>query len=89
MADLATVQKRIEALKSAVKNPANKEAPRELEASEKIYAALEKGKPARSLDLSDDEKEFIRDLNLLTIKPVLYVLNTDENKQTEVPKIDA
>jgi len=88
LADLATVQKRIEALQNAVKNPANKEALRQLEITEKICDAIKKGQLVRSLDLSDDEKELIRDLNLLTIKPVLYVLNADENKQSEIPKID-
>ncbi|OGZ34305.1 MAG: redox-regulated ATPase YchF [Candidatus Portnoybacteria bacterium RBG_19FT_COMBO_36_7] len=88
MADLSTVQKRIEALKSAVKNPTNKEAPRQIEVSEKICQALERGQPARSVQMTDEEKELIRDLNLLTIKPVLYVLNTDENKSSENPKID-
>jgi ribosome-binding ATPase YchF (GTP1/OBG family) len=38
--------------------------------------------------MSNEEKELIRDLNLLTMKPVLYVLNTDENKNSEIPKID-
>jgi len=85
LADLATTQKRIESLKSDVKNPALKEASKQLEVYEKIYTALEQGKPVRSLNLSDDEKAIIRDLNLLTTKPVLYVLNTDENKNAEVP----
>ncbi len=85
LADLSTVQKRLEALKSAAKNPANKEAPRQLEVCEKIYETLEQGNPARSLNLADDEKELIRDLNLLTMKPILYVLNTDEKKVSENP----
>jgi hypothetical protein len=88
MADLATVQRRIEDLKSAVKNPANKEAPKQLEITEKLRTALEKGVPVRSVQMSDEEKEMIRDMNLLTMKPVLYVLNTDENKNSENPKID-
>ncbi len=84
LADLATIQKRIESLKSDVKNPALKEASKQLLVCEKIYTALEQGKPVRSLNLSDDEKALIRDLNLLTTKPVLYVLNTDENKNAGV-----
>ena len=46
---------------------------------EKVYAALSDGKPVRSLGLSGDEKEVLRELNLLTLKPVLYVLNTSED----------
>jgi len=78
LADLATVQKRLENLKSAAKNPADKIAPKQLAVCEKVYAVLEQGKPARSINLSEDEKAMIRDLSLLTIKPLLYVINTDE-----------
>ena len=80
LADFATVQKRIEALKSAVKSPTNKEAPKQLEICEKIYQTLEQGRPARSLNLSDDEQKIIRGLNLLTMKPMLYILNSDEKQ---------
>ncbi|MDD5589802.1 MAG: redox-regulated ATPase YchF [Candidatus Portnoybacteria bacterium] len=88
LADLATVQKRLENLKSASKNPNDKESPKALAACEKIYAALETGKPARSVALEEDEKELIRDLNLLTIKPILYVLNTDEAVFEQLPIIE-
>ncbi len=44
----------------------------------RVKAALEKGQPVRSLNLSDDEKLAIFDFHLLTIKPVLYVANMDE-----------
>ncbi|MBI4708994.1 MAG: redox-regulated ATPase YchF [Candidatus Portnoybacteria bacterium] len=82
LADLATASKRLEALKSAAKNPTDKIAPKQLEVCEKVYEALEQEKPARSLNLSNDEKEMIRDLNLLTIKPMMYVLNVDEKSET-------
>ena len=39
---------------------------------------LEDGKPARAYDFSDDERELIHDLNLLTLKPVVYAANMDE-----------
>ena len=45
---------------------------------EKILATLNNGQPASSLDLTDDEKIFIRDLHLLTMKPVMLVANTNE-----------
>jgi len=88
LADLDTVQKRLTNLRSAVKNTANKDAAKQLEVCEKIFTALGQGKPIRSLSLNDDEKILIRDLNLLTNKPVLYILNTDENAITPAIKID-
>lgn len=80
LADLAAVEKRLENLKSAAKNPANKEASKQFEICERLYKMLEEGKTARDLNLSDEEKKIIRDLNLLTLKPMLYVINTDEQK---------
>ncbi|MFH0852193.1 MAG: redox-regulated ATPase YchF [bacterium] len=88
LADLATVQKRLENLRSAAKNPSDKLAPKQLAVCEKIYAVLEQGKPARDAGLDQDEKKLVADLNLLTMKPVLYVINSDENKPAETPKIE-
>jgi len=45
---------------------------------EKIYAHLDQGKPVRSLALSEDEKLQIQDLQLLTLKPMLYIANVEE-----------
>ena len=39
---------------------------------------LEDCQPARAYDFSDDERELLRDINLLTLKPVLYAANMDE-----------
>jgi len=41
------------------------------------------GKPARSLEYTDDEKEILHDLHLLSMKPMLYVVNIDEGGQME------
>lgn len=46
---------------------------------EELQKALEDGKPARSLDLSEDDIELIKDLHLITLKKVLYVCNVDED----------
>ena len=78
LADLDSVEKK----KNKVAKLASsgiKEAKLVLPVYEKVYAALSDGKPVRSLGLSDDEKEVLRELNLLTLKPVLYVLNTSED----------
>ncbi len=61
----------------------DKEAKATLEVVEKILPALEAGKPAREIELSEDEELLIKSFNLLTKKPMLYVLNVDEDKVLE------
>ena len=46
---------------------------------EKVFDALQEGTPARALDLSEDDLEVLKELNLITLKPVLYVLNVAED----------
>ncbi len=76
--DLETVEKRLEKLKKQAKTgkPADK---KNVELGEKIYKALEEGRSARSIDLDDDGKALIKEMMLLTAKPILYVCNVDEN----------
>jgi ribosome-binding ATPase YchF (GTP1/OBG family) len=45
----------------------------------KIKTALESGKPARSIALSEEEQTMVSDLNLLTMKPCIYAANVSEN----------
>lgn len=56
-----------------------KQAKADLPVLEKVYDALQNGTPARALDLSDDDLEVLKELNLITLKPVLYVLNMAED----------
>ncbi|MBI5404717.1 MAG: redox-regulated ATPase YchF [Candidatus Kerfeldbacteria bacterium] len=86
-ADLAVVEKRHETATRALKAGLNREQKLTLEALTKTKAALEQGQPARMVDLSDDERLAIRDLNLLTAKPILYVLNIDESQLSDPPKL--
>ena len=44
----------------------------------KLLAAVQNGRPARVVDLSEEEQAAARDLHLITSKPVLYVANVDE-----------
>ncbi len=78
LADMETMEKRIDRTKKMLK--ADKKYALELEALEKIQEALANGKPARSVKLSDEEKETIKDLMLLTAKPILYVANISESQ---------
>lgn len=76
LADLETVGKRVTKLtKDAKGNPKLKV---DLDLAQNIQTELEKGKAARELDLSEKELEMIQGLNLLTLKPHIYIFNIDE-----------
>ncbi|MFH1710378.1 MAG: redox-regulated ATPase YchF [bacterium] len=79
LADMAAVEKRSSALKAVIKS-GSKDIRKELEAVEKIKKHLEEGIPLRLLELSDEEKHEIRDLHLLTVKPLIYIANIDERQ---------
>ena len=79
LADLESVDKRIARVAKMAKQK-DKEAMVEEPILVKIKAALEAEKPARSVELSDDEKKIIKGLHLLTIKPTLYVANVSEDE---------
>ena len=55
----------------------------------KVKAHLDKGLPIRSLDLSDNERPFLRQLHLLTAKPVMYIANVDEGGLENSPHVNA
>lgn len=77
LADLATIEKQRE--------PKGKAAKEELlrwEAVKKLKAHLDAGKPARTCELSDDEAKEAKGLQLLTMKPMIFVFNVSE-KQLE------
>ncbi|MBU0596578.1 redox-regulated ATPase YchF [Patescibacteria group bacterium] len=80
LADWQTVSKRLENTKKKAKGVIAKEIVLELALFEKIYKHLESGKPARELDYSDDEKEILHELHLLTMKPIMYVINSNEQQ---------
>jgi len=82
LADMDTVEKRIDRTRKNMKGGDKKYA-QELEALERIHQALLSEKPARSVELSDEEKLLIRDLHLLTIKPVLYAANVSESEAAD------
>lgn len=79
LADLESVDKRIARVAKMAKQK-DKEAMAEEPILLKIKEALEAEKPARSVELSDDEKKIIKGLHLLTIKPMLYVANVSEDE---------
>ncbi|RKD22887.1 redox-regulated ATPase YchF [Ammoniphilus oxalaticus] len=78
LADMDAVERRIDRLGRRVRS-GEKEAKLELDALTKLSEAFEADKPARSVELTDDEREIVRDLHLLTMKPILYVANVSED----------
>ncbi len=78
MADLNTVSKRLATVKPRLKTGQDKAASQQVAILEKLQTNLQAGKMVRELQFSDEEKLFIKELQLLTAKPVLYVINTDE-----------
>jgi len=80
--DLETVDKKLEKVKRASRT-GNKEAQKEESALLKVKAGLEAGKSVRALELTESEREeFIKNLQLITDKPVMYVCNVDEGAAT-------
>src|SRR5277367_2575239 len=80
LADLDTVEKRYTKVEKLNK-PANADhkIKAEFAALTKLKEALEAGRPARTVDLTEEEKPYTRDLFLITSKPQLYVANVDES----------
>ncbi|MCR5756682.1 MAG: redox-regulated ATPase YchF [Selenomonas sp.] len=79
LADLEVVEKRIMRLAKIAKS-GNKEAKVEDEILRRIKESLDNGKPARQVELTADELDMIKDINLLTLKPTLYVANVAEDE---------
>ena len=85
LADLETVQKRYDKTSklSRISKEQQKENEKVLPIYERLIKCLEEGIPARSLNLDEDELALVYDLHLITLKPVIYVCNVDENSISE------
>ncbi len=79
LADLQTVSKRLDTVKRSAKGAGAKEFAGQLQLFEKVEKQLQTGKPARELEYAEDEFVLMKELQLLTMKPMLYVVNVDEN----------
>jgi GTP-binding protein YchF len=88
LADLESVDKALQRAERAAKT-GDKDAKARAEVLARVRAALDAGRPARSLDLSEDDRALLRDLFLLTLKPVMYVANVLEDGFTDNPHLDA
>lgn len=79
--DIEMIDRRIDRVKKAMKG--DKTLAAELELLERVKAALEDGKPARSLEYTPEEAEMIKEVALLSMKPVLYAANVAEDDFTK------
>jgi len=86
LADLETVEKRLKKLESEAKGNRELKLLQTIEALKKLLAVLSEGKPARIVDLDDDEKLLIKGMSLLTRKPLLYINNIDEHEIGNIPE---
>lgn len=76
VADLQSVEKRLEKVSKEAKG-GDKELLKLKNLLERLQEALNDGKAARELELTDDERPVLKQLNLLTTKPIIYVVNSD------------
>jgi ribosome-binding ATPase len=76
LADLAQAEKRVD--RARKDSRMKKEANVEVETLEKIIAALNLGKPARSVDLTEEEKLSVKAMGFMTLKPIIYATNVSD-----------
>ncbi|WP_297832300.1 redox-regulated ATPase YchF [Thermomonas sp.] len=88
LADLESVDKAIARFERVAKS-GDKDAKAKIDVLGKLRAALDQGQSARSVALDEEEKVAIRDLFLLTLKPVMYVANVLEDGFEGNPHLDA
>ena len=78
LADIEIVERRLDRARKNAKS-GDKKYKREVEMCEALIAHLEEEKPARDFDFSDEDQDILTDGGLLTVKPVIYAANMDEN----------
>lgn len=82
--DLEIVERRLSKLRQAIKS-GDPKMKQQLEMLTKIEQQLSQGIPLKEMALSDFEKEMIHEMNLLTIKPAIFIANVDENDGEKNP----
>jgi GTP-binding protein YchF len=88
LADLATVDKALDRVRRQA-NTGAKEAVALRDLLSEVQAHLDSGKPVRSMGLAPEQLAELRELHLLTIKPVLYVANVNDDGFEDNPHLDA
>jgi ribosome-binding ATPase len=88
LADLGTVDKTLARYSKAAKSGNDKEAARMVQLLPKVQAALNEGRPVRTLALTDEDKALLKPLFLITAKPAMFVGNVDESGFENNPHLD-
>ncbi|BBD79602.1 redox-regulated ATPase YchF [Aerosticca soli] len=88
LADLESVEKALNRAERAAKAN-DKEALAKKPVLQKLAAVLDQGRPARSAGLDEEERALVRDLFLLTLKPLMYIANVKEDGFTDNPHLEA
>jgi hypothetical protein len=88
LADLATLEKGLERATRAAKS-GDKDAIRKRSLFERVKVQLDAAKPVRSLSLTEEERRDLRELQLLTAKPAMYVANVAENGFVANPLLES
>ena len=83
LADIATLDKQLPKLEKEARR--DKELAPKLAVAQRLLAWLNDGKRAAAMEMTDDERAAAKELFLLTMKPVIYVANVDEDKVGETP----
>ncbi len=87
-ADMDSVEKAIQKVQRIAKS-GDKEATARMTILQKVLKELEEGKLVRLMGLSDDELKELRDLHLLTVKPMMYIANVNEDGFENNPLLDS
>jgi GTP-binding protein YchF len=87
LADLDSVERAYQKSVKAAKT-ADKDAVKTRDLLERVRKQLNEAKPVRSMGLDANEHALLRDMHLLTDKPIMYVANVDENGFTDNPRLD-
>jgi GTP-binding protein YchF len=88
LADLQTVEKAVDRATKAAKG-GDKDAVRKRALYERLKAHLDQARPARSLPVTEEERRDVREIQLLTAKPIMYVANVTEGGFTNNPHLAA
>jgi GTP-binding protein YchF len=88
LADLATLEKGLERATRAAKS-GDKDAIRKRSLFERVKVQLDAAKPVRSLSLTEEERRDLRELQLLTAKPAMYLANVAENGFVANPLLES
>lgn len=88
LADMESLEKAVQKVQRVAKS-GNKEAQAKLSIYSKVLKEVEEGKLVRLIDLDEDELKELQDLHLLTIKPMMYIANVNDDGFENNPYLDA